>query len=180
MCSVAWTSGPRSCGSRDRGSGCWRRRRTIPRSIDAMIVGVPREIKDQENRVGLLPSGVYQLVKRGHRVLVERGAGVGSGYPDADYQAAGAELLDDHAAVFRQAEMIVKVKEPLPSEYGLLGRGQILFTYLHLAANRELTLALLRSGVTALGRYLHQQAFAQAPRGHAHGIEVLHQLHRLR
>jgi alanine dehydrogenase len=116
-----------------------------------MIVGVPREIKDQENRVGLLPSGVYQLVKRGHRVLVERGAGVGSGYPDADYQAAGAELLDDHAAVFRQAEMIVKVKEPLPSEYGLLGRGQILFTYLHLAANRELTLALLRSGVTALG-----------------------------
>jgi alanine dehydrogenase len=116
-----------------------------------MIIGVPREIKDQENRVGLLPSGVYQLLKRGHRVLVERGAGVGSGYPDADFQAAGAELLDDHAAVFRQAELIVKVKEPLPAEYGLLGPGQILFTYLHLAANRELTLALLRSGVTALG-----------------------------
>jgi len=116
-----------------------------------MIIGVPREIKEQENRVGLLPSGTYQLVKRGHRVLVERGAGVGSGYRDADYQAAGAELLDDHTAVFRQAELIVKVKEPLPSEYGLLCRGQLLFTYLHLAANRELTLALLQSGVTALG-----------------------------
>jgi alanine dehydrogenase len=116
-----------------------------------MIIGVPREIKDQENRVGLLPSGTYQLVKRGHSVLVERGAGVGSGYLDEAYAAAGAEMLDDHAAIYRQAELIVKVKEPLPSEYGLLCRGQLLFTYLHLAANRELTLALLQSGVTALG-----------------------------
>jgi alanine dehydrogenase len=116
-----------------------------------MIIGVPREIKDQENRVGLLPSGAYQLRKRGHSVLVERGAGVGSGYKDEDYTAAGAELTDDHEEVFRRAEMIVKVKEPLPAEYGLLRGGQILFTYLHLAANRELTLALLRSGVTALG-----------------------------
>ena len=116
-----------------------------------MIIGVPREIKDQENRVGLLPSGAYQLVKRGHRVLVEHGAGIGSGYRDEDYAAAGAELLADHAALFRQSQLIVKVKEPLPSEYGLLARGQLLFTYLHLAANRELTLALLSSGVTALG-----------------------------
>jgi alanine dehydrogenase len=116
-----------------------------------MNIGVPREIKEQESRVGLLPSGAYQLVKRGHRVLVERGAGAGSGYRDEDYRAAGAELLADHAEVFRQADMIVKVKEPLPSEYALLRPGLILFTYLHLAANRVLTLALLQSRVTALG-----------------------------
>ena len=116
-----------------------------------MIIGVPREIKEQEDRVGLLPSGAYQLAKRGHRVLVERGAGVGSGYRDEEYVSAGAELLEEHAEVFQRAEMIVKVKEPLPEEYGLLRKGRILFTYLHLAANRELTLALLRSGITALG-----------------------------
>ena len=116
-----------------------------------MIIGVPREIKEQEKRVGLLPSGTYQLAKRGHQVLVERGAGAGSGYRDEDYGSAGAELLGDHAEVFRRADMIVKVKEPLPSEYELLGRGRILFTYLHLAASRELTLALVKSGITALG-----------------------------
>ena len=116
-----------------------------------MIIGVPREIKEQESRVGLLPSGVYQLVKRGHQVVVEAGAGMGSGYPDEDYGAAGAELSGDHAEVFGRADMIVKVKEPLSAEYPLLRRGQILFTYLHLAANRELTLALVASGVTALG-----------------------------
>ena len=116
-----------------------------------MIVGLPREIKEQENRVGLLPSGVYQLVKRGHQVLVERGAGAGAGYEDEVYERAGAEMLPDHAEVFRRAELIVKVKEPLPAEYGLLRPGSILFTYLHLAANRELTLALVESGVTALG-----------------------------
>jgi alanine dehydrogenase len=116
-----------------------------------MIIGVPREIKEQESRVALLPSGVYQLARRGHHVLVEPGAGIGSGYRDEDYASAGAELLDDHAELFRRAETIVKVKEPLPSEYGLLRRGQILFTYLHLAANRGLTLALIESGVTALG-----------------------------
>ena len=116
-----------------------------------MIIGVPREIKEQENRVGLLPAGAYQLTKRGHQVLVEHGAGVGTGYRDDDYRAAGAELLGDHAEIFRRADTIIKVKEPLPSEYSLLRPGLILFTYLHLAANRELTLALLRSGVTALG-----------------------------
>ncbi len=116
-----------------------------------MIIGVPREIKEQENRVGLLPSGTYQLVKRGHRVLVEHGAGAGSGYRDEAYRAAGAEMIADHTEVFGQAELIVKVKEPLPAEYALLRRGQILFTYLHLAANRDLTLALIESGVTALG-----------------------------
>jgi alanine dehydrogenase len=115
-----------------------------------MIVGVPKEIKSQEHRVALLPSVAYQLTKRGHQVLVERGAGSGAGYADIDYEHAGATILNDHSKVFAEAELVVKVKEPLPSEYPLLRRGQILFTYLHLAASRELTEALMRSGVTAL------------------------------
>jgi len=114
------------------------------------IIGVPREIKEQEHRVALLPSAAYQLIRRGHRVLVERGAGVGAGYSDADYEAAGATLLDEHAGVFAAADLIVKVKEPLPAEYPLLRPGQVLFTYLHLAANRTLTEALLKSGATCL------------------------------
>src|ERR1051325_7354501 len=115
-----------------------------------MVIGVPREIKGQEYRVALLPSAAYQLIKRGHQVLVERNAGVGAGYPDADYNQAGATLLQDHAEVFQRAELVVKVKEPQPSEYSLLRPGQMLFTYLHLAANLALTEALLKSGVTAL------------------------------
>ncbi|HOC55050.1 MAG TPA: alanine dehydrogenase [Verrucomicrobiota bacterium] len=115
-----------------------------------MIVGVPKEIKDQEYRVALLPSAAYQLIKRGHKVVVERGAGAGSGYLDADYAQAGVTLVNDHAAVFEQADLVVKVKEPLPSEYGLLRAGQILFTYLHLAASRELTEALMKARVTGL------------------------------
>lgn len=116
-----------------------------------MIVGAPKEIKAQEHRVGLLPSGVYQLVQAGHEVVVESGAGAGSGYPDSDYLKAGARLTTSHEEVFNQAELIVKVKEPLPEEYPLLSAGQILFTYLHLAANAALTEALCRSGITALG-----------------------------
>jgi alanine dehydrogenase len=115
-----------------------------------MVIGVPKEIKPQEHRVALLPSAAYQLVKRGHRVLVERNAGAGSGFQDRDYLDAGAELFEKHEEVFQQAELIVKVKEPQPSECGLLRKDQILFTYLHLAANRELTEALLRSKVTGL------------------------------
>jgi alanine dehydrogenase len=115
-----------------------------------MIIAVPREIKDQEYRVGLAPSAAYQLTRRGHRVLVEAGAGVGAGFPDSDYAAAGATLLQEHAALFEQGELIVKVKEPQPSECPLLRRGQILFTYLHLAASRTLTEALLKSGVTGI------------------------------
>jgi alanine dehydrogenase len=115
-----------------------------------MIIGVPKEIKEQEYRVALLPSGAYQLIKRGHEVIVERGAGVGAGYPDSEYETAGAKLLDSHEEIFRRAELIVKVKEPLPGEFTLLRRGQILFTYLHLAASRGLTEALMQSGVTAL------------------------------
>ncbi len=115
-----------------------------------MIIGVPKEIKEQEYRVALLPSGAYQLSQRGHEVLVERGAGAGSGYPDDEYERAGAKLVATHDGVFQKAELIVKVKEPLPVEFSLLRRGHVLFTYLHLAANRSLTEALVKSGITAL------------------------------
>src|SRR5580693_949135 len=115
-----------------------------------MIIGVPKEIKLQEHRVALLPSAVYQLVKRGHQVVVERSAGTGAGYPDADYESAGAEMVSEHKAVFAKAELVIKVKEPMESEYALLRPGQILFTYLHLAASRSLTEALLKSGVTGI------------------------------
>jgi alanine dehydrogenase len=114
-----------------------------------MIIGVPREIKTQEHRVGLLPSAAYQLVKHGHQVLVERGAGADAGFPDDDYARAGAKLVAAHRDAF-DADLVVKVKEPVADEYGFLRKDQILFTYLHLAANRELTDALLRSGVTAI------------------------------
>jgi alanine dehydrogenase len=115
-----------------------------------MIIAVPKEIKEQENRVAVTPTAAYQLIKRGHRVLVEQNAGAGAGFPDSDYEAVGATMVSTHTEIFAQGEMIVKVKEPLPSEYALLRRGQILFTYLHLAASRSLTEALMKSGVTAL------------------------------
>ena len=115
-----------------------------------MIIGVPKEIKQQEYRVALLPSGAYQLTKRGHKVIVECGAGAGSGFPDSEYKQAGAQLVDSHKAVFEKADMIVKVKEPLPSEFKLLRPKQILFTYLHLAADRPLTEALMKSGATCI------------------------------
>ncbi len=115
-----------------------------------MIIGVPKEIKQNEFRVGLLPSAAYQLIRRGHQVLVERGAGLGAGFPDEDYERAGARLVDDHAGVFEPAGLVVKVKEPQPAEYALLRRGQLLFTYLHLAPDRAQTEALVHSGVTAI------------------------------
>src|SRR5712691_9420751 len=115
-----------------------------------MIIGVPKEIKEQEQRVALLPSAAGQLVRREHSVLVEKGAGVGSGYPDEEYVKAGAEIADLAKDVFARADMIVKVKEPLESEFPLLRKGQILFTYLHLAASKALTEALLKSGVTGV------------------------------
>jgi alanine dehydrogenase len=115
-----------------------------------MIIGLPKEIKSDEYRVALLPSAAYQLLKRGHAIVVERGAGAGAGYPDSNYEQAGATLVDSHAAVFEQADLIVKVKEPLPSEFTLLRRDQLLFTYLHLAASKPLTEALMKSGCTAL------------------------------
>jgi len=115
-----------------------------------VVIGVPKEIKEQEQRIALVPSAAELLTKRGHTVLVEKSAGVGSGYPDEEYRKAGAEIVDLAKDVFARADMIVKVKEPLPAEFPLLRKGQILFTYLHLAASKALTDALLKSGVTAV------------------------------
>src|SRR6201993_4897521 len=115
-----------------------------------MIIGIPKEIKEQEQRVALLPSAANQLTRRGHSVLVEKNAGVGSGYPDEEYVKAGAEVVDQAKEVFARADMIVKVKEPREAEFPLLRKGQILFTYLHLAASKSLSEALLKSGVTAV------------------------------
>lgn len=115
-----------------------------------MIIGVPKEIKDNENRVAVTPGGVSEYVSHGHTVLVEQAAGVGSSFPDAEYRAAGAELVASHQDVFERADMIVKVKEPIASEYPLLREGQILYTYLHLAAEEELTNVLVKRKVTAV------------------------------
>jgi alanine dehydrogenase len=115
-----------------------------------MIIGVPKEIKEQEQRVALLPSAANQLIRHGHSVVVQRHAGIGSGYRDEDYVKAGAEIVDQAKEVFAHADMVVKVKEPLEAEFPLLRKGQILFTYLHLAASKSLTEALLKSGVTAI------------------------------
>jgi alanine dehydrogenase len=104
-----------------------------------MLVGVPKEIKIEEYRVGLVPGSVRELTHHGHRVMVESGAGAGIGFDDDAYRAAGAEILRHAADVFEAAELIVKVKEPQPGEIALLRPGQVLFTYLHLAADRALT-----------------------------------------
>ncbi len=116
-----------------------------------MIIGVLKEIKDKECRVSLTPGGAESLAHEGHDVLVEHDAGVGSGYSDEQYSEGGARILQTAAEVYARAEMIVKVKEPLPSEYDLLRAGLVLFTYLHLAANGPLTRALVDRQVTAIG-----------------------------
>ncbi|HEV3396822.1 MAG TPA: alanine dehydrogenase, partial [Xanthobacteraceae bacterium] len=115
-----------------------------------MLVGVPKEIKPDEYRVGLVPSAVRELVTHGHKVLVERGAGTGAGLADAAYESAGAEIVAAADQVFARADLIVKVKEPIGAERTMLRRGQILFTYLHLAPDRALTEALLTCGCTAI------------------------------
>ena len=114
-----------------------------------MIIGIPKEIKEQEHRVALLPAGAYQLSKR-HTVIVEKNAGAGIGFSDLDYERAGAQIVNTHEEVFDRAELIVKVKEPLASETPLLTKKHILFTYLHLAASRLLTEALMASGVASI------------------------------
>ena len=115
-----------------------------------MQIGVPKEIKNNEYRVSMVPAGVKVLVDAGHQVLVEDGAGDGSGIPNRAYEDSGAVIVSDAAAVFRRADMIVKVKEPLEVETKMLRRGQVLFTYLHLAPAPELTQALIGAGVTAI------------------------------
>jgi alanine dehydrogenase len=115
-----------------------------------MRIGIPREIKPQESRVALIPEACGDLVRHGHRVLVERDAGAGSGFPDEDYAEAGATLVDDAAALYAQAELVVKVKEPWGAEPQMLREGQLLFSFLHLASDPELGERLCRTGVTAL------------------------------
>ncbi|HEX2224897.1 MAG TPA: alanine dehydrogenase [Thermoanaerobaculia bacterium] len=115
-----------------------------------MLIGIPKEVKDHEYRVGMVPAGVHALVEAGHKVLVQDGAGIGSGIPIEDYVAAGAEIVPDAQTVWGRAEMIVKVKEPIASEYPLMQPGQLLFTYLHLAPLPELTDALLERQVTGV------------------------------
>ena len=115
-----------------------------------MLVGVPKEIKDNEYRAGMVPTSVVELIHHGHEVLVQSGLGLGIGVTDDDYRAAGATIIDTAADIFAKAEMIVKVKEPQPQEIAMLRKGQVLFTYLHLAPDLPQTRGLMESGVTAI------------------------------
>ena len=115
-----------------------------------MLVGVPKEIKVHEARVALTPEGVFELIRFGHQVVIEKGAGLGSAISDADYVSAGAQMEGDAAKIWESADLILKVKEPIESEYPRLRAGQILFTYLHLAASKACTDALIKSGTTAI------------------------------
>lgn len=115
-----------------------------------MIIGIPKEIKNNENRVGMTPSGVKELVKHGHKVYVQHTAGEGSGFADDEYVKAGAEILPTIEATYAAADMIVKVKEPIEPEYKLVKKGQLLFTYFHFASDRELTVAMVESGATCI------------------------------
>lgn len=115
-----------------------------------MIVGTPKEIKADEYRVALVPAGVERLTKAGHNVLIERSAGLGTGIPDDEYEGAGAEIVESPEEIYERADLIVKVKEPLPQEYSLIRPGQIVFTYFHFAASEELTRAMMESGAVCV------------------------------
>lgn len=123
-----------------------------------MKIGIPKEIKNNENRVGMTPAGVAELVGRGHVVYVQRTAGEGSGFADAEYEKVGAQMLSTIEDVYREAEMIVKVKEPIEQEYGLVRKGQLLFTYFHFACDHPLTDAMLKSGAVCLAYETVQKA----------------------
>ena len=128
-----------------------------------MIVGVPKEIKSNEQRVALIPAGAEELINRGHKVVVETRAGEGSGYTDEDYTRIGATIVASPKEVFAKAEMIMKVKEPMAPEYGLLREGQIVFTYFHFAASEELTVAVRDSGCVAIAYETVQLANGDLP-----------------
>jgi alanine dehydrogenase len=128
-----------------------------------MRVGIPTETKNNEFRVAITPAGVAELTHRGHEVLVQAGAGEGSALTDADFKAAGAQLLGTAEEVWADADLVLKVKEPMPAEYGLLRPGQVLFTYLHLAASRACTDALLASGTTSVAYETVQSADGALP-----------------
>src|SRR5437764_14932400 len=114
------------------------------------VVGVPKEIKSDEYRVAMIPVGVEELTRAGHAVLIQAGAGLGSGISDEQYAANGAEIVPSAGAIWGRADLVVKVKEPLPQEWPLLRAGQIVFTYFHFAADEELTRAVMRSGIVAV------------------------------
>lgn len=115
-----------------------------------MIIGVPKEIKSDEYRVAIIPAGVEEMQKRGHTVIVEKGAGSGSGIPDQEYEQAGAKLVDEPGEIYDKAQLVMKVKEPLPSEYPLLKECQIVFTFFHFAASKQLTDAARKAKVVAI------------------------------
>jgi alanine dehydrogenase len=128
-----------------------------------MIIGVPREIKVGEKRVGMTPQGVDALVSHHHRVLIEKGAGSGSGFSDHEYEKAGAILFDKTKGVWEEADVVVKVKEPLEPEFPLMKPGQVLFTYLHLAADRNLTLKLMERRIVGIGYETVQEKDGSLP-----------------
>lgn len=128
-----------------------------------MIIGVPKEIKDNENRVGMTPAGVSELVKRGHTVYVQKTAGENSGFTDEEYLEVGANILPTIEEVYAAAEMIVKVKEPIRPEYPLIRKGQVVFTYFHFAADRELTEAMLQSGAICIAYETVEKADKSLP-----------------
>jgi len=115
-----------------------------------MIIGVPKEIKNNENRVALTPAGTQELSKRGHAILVQSTAGIGSGFSDDEYLGAGAQIINDAAEVFVKADMIMKVKEPIEPEYNLIRKDQLVFTYFHFASYEPLTRAMIDSGAICL------------------------------
>lgn len=128
-----------------------------------MIIGVPKEIKNNENRVSLTPAGAKELVKRGHSVYVQHNAGEGSGFPDSEYEAAGAKILPTIEATYEIAEMIMKVKEPIESEYGLIRENQLLFTYFHFASYEPLTKAMVKSKAVCLAYETVEKADRSLP-----------------
>jgi len=135
----------------------------MPGKEKVVIVGCPKEIKNNENRVGLTPGGVWALKQAGHTVLVERSAGAGSHFSDDEYAAKGAQIVDSATEVWSRANMVVKVKEPLPSEYGFFRDDLVLFTYLHLAPVPDLTKALLDSGIVGIAYETVQMANGELP-----------------
>ena len=128
-----------------------------------MQIGVPKEIKTNENRIALVPAGAEELVEEGHTVFIERGAGIGSGFQDDDFREAGAEILDTPEEVWERSEMIMKVKEPIPVEYERIRPDQILFTYFHFAADERLTRALIESGAVAVAYETVQLTSGELP-----------------
>ena len=128
-----------------------------------MLIGVPKEIKTNENRIALVPAGAEALTGAGHTVVIEKGGGLGSGFPDEAYTAVGAQILGSADEVWQKAEMIMKVKEPIAVEYPRMRQGQVIYTYFHFAASEELTKAVIKSGAIAVAYETVQLASGELP-----------------